>query len=177
MDLWNELIKQPKILVIDDEVTNFEVIAALLHQDNYQLHYARNGQQGLAQIATLQPDMILLDVMMPGINGIEVCEQIKQNVLWQNIPILLITALSNNKDLAKCMSSGADDLISKPMTGLELRARVRSMVKVSQQHQTIQYLSQQVQANQTNHAWLMRRLQSAMRTRAIAMPSQLSCCP
>ncbi len=151
MDLQNELNK-PKILVIDDEPDNFEVIAALLHQENYQLYYAANAQQGWEQIAAVQPDVILLDVMMPTTNGIEVCRQIKQHQQWQNIPILMVTALSNKKDLAKCLSSAADDLISKPLTGLELRTRVRVMVKISQQHQTIQELRRQLSTSPASAA-------------------------
>lgn len=150
MDLRNKLNEQPKILVIDDELANFEVIAALLHQENYQLYYAASGQQGLTQIMTIQPDVILLDVMMPNMDGIEVCRWIKQNVQWRNIPVLIVTALHNKKDLAKCLSSAADDLISKPLTGLELRTRVRVMVKMSQQYQTIQNLSQQAQISHTH---------------------------
>jgi CheY-like chemotaxis protein len=144
MDLQNELNKPPKILVIDDQPDNFDVIEALLHQENYQLYYAANGQQGWEQIATLQPEVILLDVMMPEIDGIAVCRQLKQSAQWQHIPVLMVTALNNKKDLAKCLSSAADDVISKPLTGLELRTRVRMMVKMSQQHQTIQELRQQL---------------------------------
>ncbi len=144
MDLHNTPDKQPKILVIDDEPDNFDVIEALLHQENYQLYYAASGQQGWEQIAAVQPDVILLDVMMPIIDGIEVCRQIKQHQQWRNIPILMVTALNNKKDLAKCLSGAAEDVISKPLTGLELRARVRVMVKVSRQYQIIQELQQQL---------------------------------
>ncbi len=148
MDLRSELHKQPKILVIDDEVANFEVIEALLQKESYQLHYMTSGQQCFTQIAAIQPDVILLDVMMPEIDGIEVCRWVKQNAQWQNIPVLMVTALNNKKDLAKCLSSNADDLISKPLTGLELRTRVRVMVKISQQYKTIQNLSDQLESCQ-----------------------------
>jgi DNA-binding response OmpR family regulator len=147
MDLRSELNKQPKILVIDDELANFEVIEALLHKESYRLYYIASGQQCFAQIAAIQPDVILLDVMMPEIDGVEVCRWIKQHAQWQNIPVLMVTALSNKKDLAKCLSSNADDLITKPLTGLELRTRVRVMVKLSQQHQTIQNMNEQLQAS------------------------------
>jgi DNA-binding response OmpR family regulator len=148
MDVKNELNKHPKILVIDDELANFEVMEALLHKENYQLSYATNFSQGYDQILTSQPDVILLDVMMPEVDGIEACRRIRQNTQWQNIPILIVTALSNTKDLAKCMSTGADDLISKPLIGLELRARVRSMVKISQYQRHLQELEQQLQFSQ-----------------------------
>ncbi len=181
MDLKDELNKQPQILVIDDEPDNFAVVEALLHKENYQLHYAASGQQGYTKIAAIQPDVILLDVMMPGTNGIEVCRQIKQNARWKNIPIVMVTALSNKKDLAKCMSSGADDLISKPLNGLELRARVRLMIRISQQQQTIQDLRQQAQFKTaqlqqflhgtplpqlSNHRLLIHQLQRVMQAQA-----------
>ncbi len=141
-----ELAEQAKILVIDDEPDNFDVIEALLHKDNYQLSYAASGQQGLDRLNTMLPDVILLDVMMPNVNGIEVCQYIKQNAQWQNIPIIMVTALNGKDDLAKCMQAGANDFISKPVNGLELRARVRSMVHISQQYQNIQSLCERVQA-------------------------------
>ena len=152
MNLRSELNEQPKILVIDDELANFEVIEALLHKESYQLYYMTSGQQCFTQIAVIQPDVILLDVMMPEIDGIEVCRWIKQNAQWQNIPVLMVTALNNKKDLAKCLSSNADDLISKPLTGLELRTRVRVMVKMSQQYQTIHNLSKQLASYQSGFA-------------------------
>jgi diguanylate cyclase len=141
-----ELATQPQILVIDDEPDNFEVIEALLHRENYQLSYANSGQQGLDRLAAATPDVILLDVMMPLMDGIEVCQRIKQNAQWQNIPIIMVTALDGKENLAKCMGAGANDFISKPVNGLELRARVRSMVQISQQYQNIQQLCQRVQA-------------------------------
>jgi diguanylate cyclase len=141
-----ELAAQPKILVIDDEPDNFDVIEALLYKDNYQLSYAASGQQGLDQLATMQPDVILLDVMMPNMDGIDFCRRVKQNAQWQHIPIIMVTALDGKDDLVKCMEAGANDFISKPVNGLELRARTRSMVRISQQYQNIQGLCERVQA-------------------------------
>jgi two-component system, sensor histidine kinase and response regulator len=187
MDLLSELNKQPKILVIDDELANFEVIEALLHKEGYQLYYMTSGQQCFAQIAAIQPDVILLDVMMPEIDGIEVCRWIKQNAQWQNIPVLMVTALNNKKDLAKCLSSNADDLISKPLTGLELRTRVRLMVKMSQQYQTIQNLSKQLGSGQprfvdsdqlndlSHHLLPMQQTQKIRPDRSIVSDSPLPC--
>jgi DNA-binding response OmpR family regulator len=191
MAFSNEMNKQPHILVIDDEIANFEVVEALLHQDNYQLSYAANFSQGYDQISTSPPDVILLDVMMPEVDGIEGCRRIRENHVWQNIPILMVTALSNTKDLAKCMSTGADDLISKPCTGLELRARVRSMVKISQLQQQLQASQTQIFQLQQSIFWqqgsandpaqvphpaqphLIRRLQAAMQSRTSSSETQL----
>ncbi len=131
---------QPSILIVDDEPDNFDVIETLLADEGYQLHYAPNGQNALDRLETFQPDVILLDVMMPGISGIEVCQTIKTDPRWQTIPIVMVTALNTKEDLARCMAVGASDFISKPVNSTELRARVRSMLKIKQQYDDLQAL-------------------------------------
>lgn len=128
------------ILVIDDEPDNFDVIETLLNQQDYELHYAANGQEAIDSLDIYQPDLILLDVMMPGIDGIEVCRQIKATSKWQAIPIIMVTALDSKSDLARCLNAGADDFISKPINALELRARVQSMLRIKQQYDDLQSL-------------------------------------
>lgn len=148
---------QPSILIIDDEPDNFEVIETLLSVGNgattqarntpplkdrvYQLYYAANGQEAIDSLDTFQPDLILLDVMMPGIDGIEVCRRIKAMPKWQAVPIMMVTALGTKADLAACLTAGADDFISKPVNSVELRARVHSMLRIKQQYDNIQSLS------------------------------------
>lgn len=127
------------ILIVDDEPANFDVIEGLLLNQDYELSYAPNGQDALESLGTFfHPDIILLDVMMPGIDGIEVCRQIKAMPEWQAVPIIMITALTSKEDLARCLAAGADDFISKPVNSLELRARVNSMVRIKQQYDKIQ---------------------------------------
>ncbi len=128
------------ILVIDDEPDNFDVIETLLNQQDYELHYAANGQEAIDSLDIYQPDLILLDVMMPGIDGISVCRQIKATSKWQRIPIIMVTALDSKSDLARCLNAGADDFISKPINALELRARVHSMLRIKQQYDDLQSL-------------------------------------
>ncbi|UKO99478.1 hybrid sensor histidine kinase/response regulator [Nostoc sp. UHCC 0870] len=134
--------KQPCILVVDDEPDNFDVIETLLFREGYDLNYAANGQRAIERLKIIQPDVILLDVMMPDLDGIEVCKRIKSNSQWQHIPIIMVTALTAKEDLVRCMSAGADDFISKPVNGLELRARVNSMLRIKQQHDKLQTLLQ-----------------------------------
>jgi two-component system, sensor histidine kinase and response regulator len=129
------------ILVIDDEPDNFEVIEALLPSKNYVLHYASSGRSAIADLDKYNPDAILLDVMMPGMDGLEVCQRIKSMARWQAIPIIMVTALASKKDLANCLHAGADDFICKPVNGLELRSRVQSMLRIKKQHDRIQSLS------------------------------------
>ena len=127
------------ILVVDDEPENFDVIEGLFLNRDYELSYAPSGQDALESLGTFfHPDIILLDVMMPGIDGIEVCRQIKAMPEWQAVPIIMITALTSKEDLARCLAAGADDFISKPVNSLELRARVHSMVRIKLQYDKIQ---------------------------------------
>jgi two-component system, sensor histidine kinase and response regulator len=129
------------ILVIDDEADNFDVIEALLPNESYRLHYASSGENAIAALDKFDPDVILLDVMMPGLDGIEVCKRIKLMSQWQAVPIVMVTALSGKEDLARCLAAGADDFICKPVNGLELRARVNSMLRIKKQHDRIQSFS------------------------------------
>jgi two-component system, sensor histidine kinase and response regulator len=129
------------ILIVDDQPENFEVIEALLESMNYTLHYASSGQVAIDFLDKFDPDLILLDVMMPEIDGIEVCKQIKANSRWQAVPIIMVTSLGSKEDLARCLSAGADDFISKPVNGVELRARVHSMLRIKKQHDRIESLS------------------------------------
>lgn len=128
------------ILVIDDEPNNFDVIENLLSQEPYELHYASSGQRVLDRLGNLQPDLILLDVMMPDLDGIEVCRRIKATPGWQRIPIVMVTALTDKSDLARAIAAGADDYITKPLSSLELRARVHSMLRIKQQQDQLQSL-------------------------------------
>ena len=137
------------ILVVDDEPNNFDVIEALLNEQNYELHYASNGKNAIAGLNTFQPDLILLDVMMPDMDGIEVCKKIKTSDRWQTVPIIMVTALSSKSDLADCLNAGADDFISKPINSVELRARVQSMLRIKKQYDNIQNLSS-IQASTIN---------------------------
>jgi two-component system, sensor histidine kinase and response regulator len=129
------------ILIVDDQPENFEVIEALLESMNYTLHYASSGQVAIDFLDKFDPDLILLDVMMPEIDGIEVCKQIKVNSRWQAVPIIMVTSLGSKEDLARCLSAGADDFIGKPVNGVELRARVHSMLRIKKQHDRIESLS------------------------------------
>ncbi|NEO27513.1 MAG: response regulator [Kamptonema sp. SIO4C4] len=125
------------ILIVDDEPNNFDVIEGLLYRENYDLHYTSSGLKALSRIESLQPDLILLDIMMPDLNGIEVCRRLKAHQNWHHIPIIAVTALTAKQDLAECLEAGADDFISKPVTGLELRARIKSMLRIKEQYDAL----------------------------------------
>ena len=131
-------MKKPSILIIDDETNNFDVIETFLRKQDYQLHYASSGKVAISSLDTFQPDVILLDVMMPVVDGLEVCRQIKAMAKWKAVPIIMVTALNSKKDLARCLENGADDFISKPINSNELRARLHSMLRIKQQHDNMQ---------------------------------------
>ncbi|ELS32930.1 MULTISPECIES: GGDEF/EAL domain-containing response regulator [Pseudanabaena] len=147
-------MNKPSILVVDDEPDNFDVIEAHLSfseelgqkSDNYQLHYAANGKNAIACLDAVEPDLILLDVMMPEMDGFEVCKCIKAMPQWRAVPIIMVTALTGKKDLAQCLFAGADDFISKPVNRLELSARVRSMIRIHQQYQQLAVFNTQLEA-------------------------------
>ena len=133
-------MKQPSILIIDDEPNNFDVMETFLSDQDYQLQYAASGQEAIDSLSSYDPDLILLDVMMPEMDGIEVCRQIKTLAKWQTVPIIMVTALSSKSDLAHCFTAGADDFISKPVNAVELRARVHSMLRIKHQYDDLQTL-------------------------------------
>lgn len=134
------------VLVVDDEPDNFDVIETLLNAQDYNLHYANTGEGAIAVLDQLQPDLILLDVMMPGMDGIEVCRRLKASPKWLPIPVIIVTSLTEKKDLARCFEAGADDFISKPVSSLELLARVRSMLRIREQYKQLQGFNAHLEA-------------------------------
>ncbi|MFM2061517.1 MAG: hypothetical protein RLZZ507_1187 [Cyanobacteriota bacterium] len=133
-------MKTSSILIVDDEPNNFDVIETFLYNENYQLYYAQNGHKAINSLERVQPDVILMDVMMPEMDGLETCQLIKQSARWQPVPIIMVTALTSKEDLARCLSAGADDFISKPIHGMELRSRIHSMLRIKHQYDQVQEL-------------------------------------
>jgi len=136
------LNKPINVLIADDDPMARETFGALLERENYSLHFASSGAETLSITSELLPDLILLDVMMPNLSGIEVCRQIKGNPDYRHIPIILVTALDDTNDIVSGLDAGADEFVSKPVNSLELRARVRSMIRIKQQYDEIQYALQ-----------------------------------
>ncbi|WAL60753.1 response regulator [Thermocoleostomius sinensis A174] len=118
-----------RILAVDDTPDNLFLIQAILEDDGYEVSFAENGETALAQIEQSPPDLILLDVMMPGIDGYEVTRRIRQNSNLPFIPILLITAYRNSSAV-EGLDAGANDFIRKPVDVEELSARVRSLLRL-----------------------------------------------
>ncbi|WP_052050923.1 putative bifunctional diguanylate cyclase/phosphodiesterase [Leptolyngbya sp. KIOST-1] len=140
------MMKPISILVIDDDPNNFDVIETLLDDQDYQLQYVSSGVAAIESLDYLNPDLILLDVMMPDLDGIEVCQRIRAMPEHAAIPIIMVTALSEKQDLARCFGAGANDFISKPVSGLELTARVRSMLLLREQYQQLEAINTHLEA-------------------------------
>src|SRR5512147_3079242 len=114
----------PILLIVDDTLAGRETLRALLGSSHYQLEFASNGPEALAAAARLIPDLILLDVMMPGMDGFEVCRRLRTDHNLAEVPIIMVTALDDRESRLQGLDAGADDFISKPFDRAELRARV-----------------------------------------------------
>ncbi len=147
----NDLNKQSKVLVVDDNEQNLELIVAYLETLECQVITAEDGIVALDKVAAEDPDLILLDIMMPRMSGFEVCRKIKSDPGTRDIPIIMVTALSELGDIERGVESGTDDFITKPVNRLELITRVKSLLRVkhlkNKLDRTLAYLSEVENAN------------------------------
>ena len=120
---------RPTLLIVDDEPINLQVLRQILQQD-YQLIFARDGEKALALAKSEQPQLILLDIMMPGLTGLETCERLKQNSNTQNIPVIFVTALADDRDETEGFAVGCVDYITKPVSAPIVLARVKSQLSL-----------------------------------------------
>lgn len=116
--------------MVDDLEANGRLMERLLSRDGYRLRIARDGEEALEAVAAEQPDVILMDVLMPKLDGFEACRRIKDDPATRLIPVVLVTALADTNSRIKGLEVGADDFISKPFSEPELRARVRSLLRI-----------------------------------------------
>jgi len=119
-----------KILIVDDDPTNVKLLAAKLYELNYTILKAYGGEEALQKAKSETPDLVLLDVMMPGMNGFEVTAQMKNCAETSDIPIILVTALDGSDNKTKGLEAGADDFLNKPVHTAELKARVKSLLRL-----------------------------------------------
>jgi PAS domain S-box-containing protein/putative nucleotidyltransferase with HDIG domain len=119
------------ILIVDDETAGRETLEALLTGQDYQLVFASTGGEALAKAAERQPDLILLDVMMPGMDGFEVCRRLRTDPSLAEVPIILVTALDDRDSRLRGIEAGADDFVTKPFDRIELRTRVRTITRLN----------------------------------------------
>ena len=119
-----------RVLVVDDILANVRLLEAKLTSEYFDVHTTTNGMDALEAIVSFNPDIILLDVMMPGIDGIEVCKRIKSNPKTQHIPVIMVTALDQPEDRIQGLEAGADDFITKPINDAALFCRLKSLVRL-----------------------------------------------
>ncbi|WMN61419.1 two-component system response regulator [Pseudoalteromonas xiamenensis] len=122
---------KPQILVVDDEPANLRVLKQIL-QDDYRLSFAKSGEEALRLVNNSKPDLILLDIMMPDMTGLEVCKALKSTLPTQTIPVIFVTALNEESDEAQGLELGAVDYITKPVSAAIVRARVKTHLSLVQ---------------------------------------------
>ncbi len=119
------------LLIVDDEKRGRDALSILLAQEDYQLAFAENGREALTKAIELMPDLILLDVMMPEMDGFEVCQHVRAHAKLAEVPIIMLTAISDRETRLRGIEAGADDFITKPFDRLELLARVRTITRLN----------------------------------------------
>ncbi|MCG3157064.1 MAG: Response regulator PleD [bacterium] len=132
--LSNKDTSKSKILVVDDVAVNVQLLTTYLSSVGYSVIAARDGQEALEKVTACNPDLVLLDVMMPKFNGFEVCERLKNDEATRIIPVIMVTALNEIEDKIRATEAGADDFVSKPFNKLELLTRVKSLLRIKELH-------------------------------------------
>jgi putative two-component system response regulator len=146
-----------KILVVDDEDRNLRLMKLLLTSFGYDVLTASNGEEALEMVHDIPPDVILLDIMMPKMDGFEVAKQLKREEETKIIPIVMVTALNGVEDRVKALEAGADDFLNKPVDKTELRARVQSLVKVKAYNDHMQNYQKELEAEVSKRTIQLRQ--------------------
>jgi class 3 adenylate cyclase len=133
----------PRILVVDDTPANVHILQARLAVNGYDIVSATDGEEALAAVRAMQPDLILLDVMMPKLDGFEVCRRLRADASLPFIPIILVTAKTDPKDIVAGLEAGGDEYLTKPVDQAALVARVKSMLRIKNLHDTLQILAEE----------------------------------
>ena len=141
-----------RILIVDDNQANCELLEAYLDGVDCEIALATDGQQALDQVKQFQPDLILLDVMMPKLSGFEVCKQLKSDPATQNIMILMVTALNELGDIERAVDAGTNDFLSKPVNRVELIKRVENMLQLKDVTDENERLRRYIESMESNQA-------------------------
>jgi class 3 adenylate cyclase len=141
-----------RILVVDDNATNVKILQTRLAADRYEVVTAYDGEEALAVARGTTPDLILLDIMMPKIDGVEVVRRLKADPAFPFTPIIMVTAMSDSKDIVAGFDAGADDYLTKPVDQAALGARVRSMLRIKALHDTVQEQAARLEGQATELA-------------------------
>jgi adenylate cyclase len=127
----------PRILIVDDNPTNLEILRVRLTAQGYEIVMAADGLEALAKARELDPDLVLLDVMMPKLDGISVLKELKQDAKLRFVPVIMVTAKADPRDVVQGLEAGGDDYLTKPFEQAALVARVRSLLRIKELHDTV----------------------------------------
>lgn len=130
-----------KLLVVDDNTNNIKLLTGILEDVGYSVFVVNNGLHVMETARSLEPDAILLDIMLPGLNGFEICEQLKQDTVLHDIPVIMVTAKTNGNDVRSAFEKGAFDYIKKPIDEDEVVARVKSAIKYKKQQDELREMA------------------------------------
>lgn len=158
------------ILVVDDIEDNRVVLGKLLRPKGYQVFSAATGEEALSFVEATPPDLILLDLIMPGMDGFEVCERLKKSPKTRHIPIIIITGLAEKEAYVRCLEAGADDFLAKPFDAVLLSARMRSSLRAKKlQDQILEYQLKLEEYNRTLEQRVRERTTQVTRTQEVAI--------
>jgi adenylate cyclase len=130
-----------KILIVDDEPFNLDLLEQELQEQGYEIERASDGAEALEKLPVFAPDVVLLDYMMPRMNGLEVLKRLRADEKWRSLPVILLTAKAAQEDKITGLDAGADDYVIKPFDAFELLARVRSMLRIKELHDSLEDLN------------------------------------
>jgi len=163
-----------KILVVDDEERNLRLLKALLTPLGHEVILSLNGEEALEKVREIPPDLILLDVMMPKMDGFEVSRRLKGDEETAIIPIVMVTALEEVEDRIKALEAGADDFLSKPVDKTELKARVQSLLKVKAYNDHIRNYQKELEAEVAKRTNQLRQAYNKIRASSLETIYRLS---
>ncbi|MHB8972690.1 MAG: response regulator [Pirellulaceae bacterium] len=143
---------ESKILIADDNAANCELLEAYLTGIDCEVERAVDGQDTLDKVASFQPDVILLDIMMPKLNGFEVCKKIKDDARTRRIMVLMVTALNESGDIERAVAAGTDDFLSKPVQKIELVKRVQNMLRLKDVEDENERLRRYIEEMEESHS-------------------------
>jgi CheY-like chemotaxis protein len=148
--MGSDMSENNKILIADDNQPNCELLEVYLSEVDCETEIAVDGQDTLDKVKSFQPDVLLLDVMMPKLSGFEVCRKLKDDPATQNIMVLMVTALNELGDIERAVQAGTDDFLSKPVNKLELVKRVENMLRlkgISDENERLRQYIEQMEAS------------------------------
>ena len=143
-----------KILIVEDNQENIDLLHFFLKPQGYELITVMDGEKALEMVAKDIPDIILLDIMLPKVDGFQVCERLKKDEKTKYIPIIMITALKDMKDKLKALEMGADDFITKPFENVELLARVKSLLRIKSYHDELEQKNIELEEKNKSLVWM-----------------------